>query len=302
MKKSSLCIISLLAVLNLTSCGLVKTSFSKMPDSVKINNLTKNATCSSITTKQSIEVENESSKKDTNCRFTTKKQSMIKSYFKKYPFIYISQTLETGRRDKNATTSRIYDVEVDLANKVTDFRIKDEKGTDGVHYIRDYKTGGTYKQSGGKWEACQGVVRVIDWDISDLENAYDVWEYLLGDNNIYIGARGYISGDYEYYHKKTKASKNSVSGIKYDKLGDSEVTYIFREINNTFEPVSVVKNIDYIYKGKKYFIRSIIRIGYLGNTKLEVPDVKAGDVVYRKIRKDPVAATSGDAVSSEEKE
>lgn len=279
MKKSSLVVLLMTISLGISACGVED---GRIPEAIEVdesNDIVSDDLPDVIEVASETEESEEELREE--CTFTKDKANKVKEYFEGYNYINIVQSMENGLKDDDAYTKVTYNVIADTSTKVVDFDIitsfndGEKHGDGGVHYIRDYINDITYQRddSDTRWNKCDGEILMIDWDFMSYENAYDIWQYLMKDNDTPVDTVGYVSGEYEYYTVTTKANDSFITGLEYDKLGDQESTYIYHNIGGTLIPTSVVIEINYFIGDKEYFVRSTIQLGTVGNTSLNMPEL-----------------------------
>lgn len=203
----------------------------------------------------------------------------VKSYLKRLTYIDVEQTIESGVANEDPVMVSFYSIKSDVDSKIAEFTVN----LDGVerHYINDFKEDLTYEFIDGEWQKIHGTIMMIDWDIDEYDSAWNVYKYLTDGITIKKGTEGYRSGDFEYYTTKSKAKEGIVSGVKYDELGEQEVTYIFRVLNSVRLPVSVIVDVGYTVGNKDYYIRALISFKEISSSSMEMPSVDGDNIVER---------------------
>lgn len=271
MRKSSLIICSLITALSLSACS--NKSEMMLEETIQVPE------GNSIVSTTVPDIIEETDEDDTArwCTFTPYKATNLKAYLENYTYISVKQTIQNGAKDEDAYSSITYDVTADVVSKIAELSISKE--VDGeqdfsAQYIRDFANDSTFEKSGEDWVECDGTIMMIDWDIMNFENDYSVWQYLMKDNDLPVNTSGYTSESFEYYTVTKDASENMLSGIKYDRLGKQETTFIFKEADSISIPISVIVEVNYFVGDKEYYVRSTLNQISLGNTKLSMPELK----------------------------
>ena len=186
------------------------------------------------------EVEEVSSAEDEKkeVTFTQEKADKASEYMQNCTYISVSQLMENGAKDGLSENSTSIAVIADTKNKISKctstMSSTDSNGNNSTSdgYDADAKTGANiYKTEDDQWVEADGTYKMLTWDLSKYENADDVLKYLLKDCVIPVDTVGYESEGYEYYEVTRETTEDMVSGIKYDKLGDTVINYTYRQLN-----------------------------------------------------------------------
>ena len=282
MKKTSLVLCSMLLACSLSACG-------QSDNYSKLEGVVPETEENSVVDMNLPEVEEVSSAEDEKkeVTFTQEKADKASEYMQNCTYISVSQLMENGAKDGLSENSTSIAVIADTKNKISKctstMSSTDSNGNNEAYQMvmmSDAKTGANiYKTEDDQWIEADGTYKMLTWDLSQYEKADDVLKYLLKDCVIPVDTVGYESEGYEYYEVTRETTEDMVSGIKYDKLGDTVINYTYRQLNGVLILAACTVDVNYFVGQNEYYVRATIRVDATGSTDLAFPEyTRAGDI------------------------
>lgn len=210
------------------------------------------------------------------------KQS-LEDYLSRYTYIAFIQEVENGVVDGINYSTSTYSITADVINNRYDmtftFSTDDEGDIESrqFHIFEDINTDYMYSENldTDTWSEADGDYSIVSWDISSFESDLDVWNYLLRDKLLEVGTTGEVSGGYWYFETTSEATDDMVTGLTYDSLGNSTLTYTFKEYNGVVIPNIFTQYINYYVGENEYYVKCTIKFDSFGNAELAVPEITA---------------------------
>lgn len=270
MKKSSLllCLSLLVCITGCSSNQEFKSNYKSRDSSVSENTFVLKQDYRSV------------SVNDTNnyVIFTQDKADSIKDYLSEYTFINFTQTIQNGLKDEAPINDITYTVIADTSTNICQLSLNKIINGDlsNETSISDLSTGETYVQDiDGYWQRADGIVQMINWNLTEYENTYDLYKYLVDNIDLQIGTFGVLIDEgRESYQFTSVAKEGSLSGVDYDELCNQTVTFIVDKIGDSYRPSKISIDIEYIVDDVTYYCRSDIQIIVVNNTKLLMPKLE----------------------------
>ena len=270
MKKSSLLLCTLLLV-GLTGCSQTNQP-SATPAPLPIIGGDDMIEVKPTPTPFEEEVEN----KDAIVTLTQTKLDKLQEYYSTYNYINFTQRMESGLKNENPLTIVTYSIIADTETKVAQCSISASADgqLDTESSIHDFNSGYTFvKDMYQDGHLAEGKVNILNIDLLEMKNVYDLYQHLLGDVEIPVDVKGTKSEDgLETYEIITRADKSMLSGVSYDRLGNQIITLKGR-MSSTFELEEISVEIEYIIGNTTYYCRTVLDIMAVNDIRLLMPDI-----------------------------
>ncbi len=210
---------------------------------------------------------------------TQAKLDGIITSLKGYTNITLVQSMKNLNPKGEVETGLKYTLDVDLKQKIvlTQIDTTVEKETTTTSYASDYVRDLHYKyiENDGTWGYAEDKTISLSKNLISSLDVSTFYRALTEGLALPIDTKGYKDvegGATETYSMIVPATKDSIAGVTYDKLGDERVSlkiYISEEGKTV--PVSITTEVDYIVGGKTHTCKSEIEILDYSNDKLELP-------------------------------
>ncbi len=232
-----------------------------------------------VALREKKEKEEASALKEREVTLTEKKLDSITESLKGYTNITMVQSMENLDAKGRVETGLKYTLDVDLKEKVVltqiDTTVEGEETTTSYasDYVRDlhYK----YIENNGTWGYAEDKTISLSKSLIGSIDVSTFYRALTDGLALPVGVKGYkdmAGGANETYSIIVPATKESITGVKYDELGDERVSlklYISEEGKTV--PVSITTEVDYIVGGKTHTCKSKIEVLDYTNDRLELP-------------------------------
>lgn len=204
------------------------------------------------------------------------KQSLI-DYLKSCSYVSFTQTMDNGLDGQAVYSTTRYSLSVNTEQKVHSITMRyievNGISREGVGYKMITDGDKIMVSENGVWAEADGVYETVAWDLSQFENTWDVFSYLLRDVELPVGAEGTNSDGYWSFEFSEEASDTLLTGIEYDELLGADYKFTFRDKDGVVRPDSVTVRVGYKIAEVDYYVSSTIQLNGFGNTKIAMPEI-----------------------------
>lgn len=207
--------------------------------------------------------------------FTQDKYLALRKYLQRAKYMEVNQTMTNESASGDVFAKTTYNIKSNVDSKVTISTITTSKDGEESEKVLadDEKHDYHFTKNPGdtSWHEDDGTTLSVSWDMKDMKNAWDIYEYILNGYDLEVGTFGRHEESYDYFEVTKKADEASLVGIEYDELGEQTITYVFENMNEDYIPLSVVVKVDFTLSGVKYSCTSAIQFINISNETLEMP-------------------------------
>lgn len=259
---------------SLVSCNIRGTSTSSPTSEPKLNT---NLPEKEVVTGSSINTIKESTRDYT--LLSSDIMGRVKDYCKGNTYVKMTQEMSSYSllKNKKGDEKKVADVEIeaDLKNKITLSKLVvggDESDT--VYYFADDNKKKIHlsKISDGKYIRSTNSKSSINIDYKKVNNTYSFMDEISGGLLPQEGTLGVTEGNKYTFTTIRDARDEDISGIKYDRLGQTTVELVIKEDkSNNLIPESLSMNTTFFVGSNKYGVSTICKFSSFSKQKLKLP-------------------------------
>lgn len=260
--------------ISLVSCNIRGTSTSSPTSEPKLNT---NLPEKEVVTGSSINTIKESTRDYT--LLSSDIMGRVKDYCKSNTYVKMTQEMSSYSllKNKKGDEKKVADVEVeaDLKNKITLSKLVvggDESDT--VYYFADDNKKKIHlsKISDGKYIRGTNSKSSINIDYKKVNNTYSFMDEISGGLLPQEGTLGVTEGNKYTFTTIRDARDEDISGIKYDRLGQTTVELVIKEDkSNNLIPESLSMDTTFFVGSNKYGVSTTCKFSSFSKQKLKLP-------------------------------
>ena len=195
-----------------------------------------------------------------------------------YNYIHIKQTADSvNKKGSAASIALTTDLAADFMNKrvycITD--MSDNIGNKHSEYFYDSlnKIYLTNTEEDG-WVKSRKVAINANFDLDSYMNCADFFKFLYKDYAIAENTEGKIIDNHIHFTYTRDAEERDLTNIIYDKLDTTDIELIFEKFNDTYIPVSLIKEVTFESNDNVYSSRLVIYFDEMAIKVLDMPSYK----------------------------